>query len=97
VIEGEGEGGDTELTLLALQTEITRTGQVIVVMGDVVRVASIDPIGVVEIEYRGPNQAKKGLELALLDLEFTKHDKWMTVSIKRIDLSKEPPIELTII
>jgi len=39
---------------------------------------SVDPIGVVEIEYRGPNRVQKGLELALLDVEYVKHVKFVS-------------------
>ena len=47
-------------------------------MGGVVRVANVDPIGEVEIEFRGPNRVKKGLELALLDVEYVKHVKFVS-------------------
>ena len=42
------------------------------------RVVSVDPIGVVEIEYRGPNRVQKGLELALLDVEYVKYVKFVS-------------------
>ena len=41
------------------------------------RVVSVDPTVVVEIEYRGPNCVQKGLELALLDVEYVKHAKFV--------------------
>ena len=78
--EDENEGGNnpTELTMEAVQTEVKRMSQAITAMGGVVRVLSVDPIGVVEIEFRGPNRVRKGLELALLDLEFVKHVKFVS-------------------
>ena len=77
--EGDGEGGKpTELTVEAVQAEVNRISTAIIAMGGVVRVVGVDPIGVVEIEYRGPNRVKKGLELALLDVEFVKHVKFVS-------------------
>ncbi|KAL9182700.1 hypothetical protein ACHAXT_013352 [Thalassiosira profunda] len=75
--EGEGGGKPTELTVEAVQAEVNRMSQAIVAMGGVVRVANVDPIGEVEIEFRGPNRVKKGLELALLDVEYVKHVKFV--------------------
>ncbi|KAL7474894.1 hypothetical protein ACHAW6_000840, partial [Cyclotella cf. meneghiniana] len=75
-IDPEGsveDGKPTELTMDAVQAEVKRLSQAINAMGGVVRVVSVDPIGVVEIEFRGPNKVRKGLELALLDVEFVKH------------------------
>jgi len=69
----EGGGKPTELTIEVVQSEVNRISQAIVAMGGVVRVVNVDPIGEVEIEFRGPNRVKKGLELALLDVEFVKH------------------------
>jgi len=77
----EEEGGDaksTELTIEVVQAEVDRISQAIVAMGGVVRVVSVDPRGVVEIEYRGPNRVQKGLELALLDVEYVKHVKFVS-------------------
>lgn len=71
--ESLSEGKPTELTMEAVQAEVKRLSQAILAMGGVVNVISVDPIGVVEIEFRGPNKVKKGLELALLDIEFVKH------------------------
>ena len=78
LLNGEGGGKPTELTMEAVQAEVTRISQAIVAMGGVVRVVSVDPIGEVEIEFRGPNRVKKGLELALLDVEFVKHVKFVS-------------------
>lgn len=76
--EALGEGKPTELTLESVQAEVKRLSQAIIAMGGVVNVVSVDPIGVVEIEFRGPNKVKKGLELALLDIEFVKHVKFVS-------------------
>lgn len=81
-VDPEDESGDsgkpTELTIEAVQEEVDRISTAIVAMGGVVRVVGVDPIGVVEIEYRGPNRVQKGLELALLDVEFVKHVKFVS-------------------
>lgn len=76
--DGDGGGKPTELTMEAVQSEVKRISQAIVAMGGVVRVVSVDKIGVVEIEFRGPNKVKKGLELALLDVEYVKHVKFVS-------------------
>jgi Fe-S cluster biogenesis protein NfuA len=62
-----------ELTIDAVQAEVDRMSGAIVAMGGVVRIVNVDPIGVVTIDYRGPNRVKRGLELALLDVEYVKH------------------------
>jgi len=75
----DGTGGKPkELTMEAVQVEVRRISQAITAMGGVVRVINVDPIGVVEIEFRGPNKVKKGLELALLDVEYVKHVKFVS-------------------
>lgn len=77
--DADGTGGKpTELTMEAVQIEVKRVSQAITAMGGVVRVVSVDPIGVVEIEFRGPNKVQKGLELALLDVEYVKHVKFVS-------------------
>jgi len=77
--EEDSEGGTpTELTLEAVQAEVNRISTAIVAMGGVVRVVNVDPVGEVEIDFRGPNRVKKGLELALLDVEFVKHVKFVS-------------------
>lgn len=77
--DADGSGGKPkELTMEAVQLEVRRISQAITAMGGVVRVISVDPIGVVEIEFRGPNKVKKGLELALLDVEYVKHVKFVS-------------------
>jgi len=76
--DGADGGKPKELTMDAVQVEVKRISQAITAMGGVVRVVSVDPIGVVEIEFRGPNKVKKGLELALLDVEYVKHVKFVS-------------------
>ena len=76
--EGGEDGTPTELTLEAVQAEVNRISTAIVAMGGVVRVVNVDPVGEVEIDFRGPNRVKKGLELALLDVEFVKHVKFVS-------------------
>ena len=76
--EALGDSKPTELTIEAVQSEVKRLSQAITAMGGVVNVMSVDPLGVIEIEFRGPNKVKKGLELALLDIEFVKHVKFVS-------------------
>ena len=78
-----GDGSKTqtkakELTIDAVQAEVDRMAGAIVAMGGVVRIVNVDPIGVVTIDYRGPNRVKRGLELALLDVEYVKHVKFVS-------------------
>ena len=75
---GEGGGAATELTVGAIQAEVNRMSNAMVAMGAVVRVVGVDPVGVAEIEFRGPNKVRKGLELALLDVEYCKHVKFVS-------------------
>ena len=42
------------------------------------RVVGVDPIGMVEIEYWGPNRLQKGLELAVLDMEYVNYVKFIS-------------------
>ena len=76
--DSEDGGTPTELTLEAVQAEVNRISTAIVAMGGVVRVVNVDPVGEVEIDFRGPNRVKKGLELALLDVDFVKHVKFVS-------------------
>jgi hypothetical protein len=45
-------------------------------MGGNYEVVNVDPIGVVEIKFKGPNKLQGGLELALLDIPLCKHVKF---------------------
>jgi Fe-S cluster biogenesis protein NfuA len=84
--DGDSNSGDgnktkgkaTELTIDAVQAEVDRMAGAIAAMGGVVRIVNVDPIGVVTIDYRGPNRVKRGLELALLDVEYVKHVKFVS-------------------
>ena len=85
-IDGDSNSGDgnktkgkaKELTIDAVQAEVDRMAGAIAAMGGVVRIVNVDPIGVVTIDYRGPNRVKRGLELALLDVEYVKHVKFVS-------------------
>jgi Fe-S cluster biogenesis protein NfuA len=79
VPEGEeGEGGDpTGLTMEAVMKEVSRIAPAISAMGGNVEVLSVDPLGVVEIRFRGANKVQQGLELALRDVKFVKHVKFV--------------------
>lgn len=77
--EGGAEGGSaSELTAGAIQAEVNRMSNAMVAMGAVVRVVGVDPVGVAEIEFRGPNKVRRGLEMALLDVEHCKHVKFVS-------------------
>jgi Fe-S cluster biogenesis protein NfuA len=67
----------TELTWEAVEAELNRIKPAIIAMGGVVRIKSVDPIGVVELEFRGGNKVKQGLELAIQDVPFVKHVKFV--------------------
>jgi Fe-S cluster biogenesis protein NfuA len=67
----------TELTWEAVEAEVNRIKPAIIAMGGVVRIKSVDPIGVVELEFRGGNKVKQGLELAIQDVPFVKHVKFV--------------------
>jgi Fe-S cluster biogenesis protein NfuA len=73
-----GSGDATELTLEAVQAEINRIGPAITAMGGEVEIVSVDPIGVIEIRFRGANKVKQGLELALRDVKYVKHVKFVS-------------------
>lgn len=63
----------TELTYTVVETEVNRIKPAIIAMGGMVEIVKVDPIGVVEIKFRGANKVRQGLELALLDIDFVKH------------------------
>ena len=56
---------------------MNRIKPAILAMGGLVDIISVDPIGVVELKFRGANKVKTGLELALLDIDFVKHIKFV--------------------
>mmetsp|Transcript_2120 Transcript_2120/g.3253 ORF Transcript_2120/g.3253 Transcript_2120/m.3253 type:complete len:479 (+) Transcript_2120:111-1547(+) len=77
----DGEGGDanpTELTLRAVEEELSRIKPAILAMGGAVEIVSVDPIGVVELQFRGSNKVQQGLELAIRDVKFVKHVKFIS-------------------
>jgi Fe-S cluster biogenesis protein NfuA len=67
----------TELTWEAIEAELNRIKPAIIAMGGVVSIKSVDPIGVVELEFRGGNKVKQGLELAIQDVPYVKHVKFV--------------------
>jgi Fe-S cluster biogenesis protein NfuA len=77
-VEDEENGKPTELTYQVVEEEVNRIKGAIQAMGGVVNIIKVDPIGVVEIEFRGANKVRQGLELALLDIDFVKHVKFVS-------------------
>ncbi|CAJ1954510.1 unnamed protein product [Cylindrotheca closterium] len=77
-VEDEGDAKPTELTYQVVEEEVNRIKGAIQAMGGVVNILNVDPIGVVEIEFRGANKVRQGLELALLDIDFVKHVKFVS-------------------
>ncbi|KAL3809795.1 hypothetical protein ACHAXA_003032 [Cyclostephanos tholiformis] len=78
-MDGAGGGKAMELTMEAVRAEVNRMSQAITAMGGVVRIEDVDPeFGVVTIDYRGPNRVRRGLELALLDVEYVRHVKFVS-------------------
>ncbi|KAL3938858.1 MAG: hypothetical protein SGBAC_006313 [Bacillariaceae sp.] len=77
-VEEEGDAKPTELTYQVVEAEVNRIKGAIQAMGGVVNIINVDPIGVVEIEFRGANKVRQGLELALLDIDFVKHVKFVS-------------------
>ncbi len=66
-----------ELTMEAVQKEVNRISPAITAMGGVVEIVNVDPLGVVEIRFRGANKVQQGLELALRDVKYVKHVKFV--------------------
>jgi Fe-S cluster biogenesis protein NfuA len=77
-IEDDEEDKPTELTYQVVENEVNRIKPAILAMGGVVNIKSVDPIGVVELEFRGANKVRQGLELAILDIGFVKHVKFVS-------------------
>uniref|UniRef100_A0A7S2IGB4 NIF system FeS cluster assembly NifU C-terminal domain-containing protein n=1 Tax=Helicotheca tamesis TaxID=374047 RepID=A0A7S2IGB4_9STRA len=78
----EGAGGEdansTELTYRAVEEELSRIKPAILAMGGIVEIVSVDPLGVVELKYRGSNKVQQGLELAIRDVPYVKHVKFVS-------------------
>jgi Fe-S cluster biogenesis protein NfuA len=67
-----------ELTYQVVEQEVNRIQPAIIAMGGKVDIVSVDPlIGMVEINFQGSSKVKKGLELALLDIDFVKQVKFV--------------------
>ena len=63
----------------AVRAKVDRMLQAITAMGGVVRISGVDTeFGVVTIDYRGPNRVRRGLELALLDVEYVRHVEFVS-------------------
>jgi Fe-S cluster biogenesis protein NfuA len=77
VLQVEDDAGadsnPTELTWEAVNMEVNRIKPAIVAMGGVIEILKVEPIGVVELRFRGSNKVQQGLELALRDVPFVKH------------------------
>jgi len=79
VVQVEDESDKpTELTYAAVEQEVKRIQPAIVAMGGVVEIINVDPIGEVTLHFRGANKVRQGLEMALLDIPFCKHIKFVT-------------------
>mmetsp|Transcript_18801 Transcript_18801/g.24659 ORF Transcript_18801/g.24659 Transcript_18801/m.24659 type:complete len:345 (+) Transcript_18801:1-1035(+) len=63
----------TELEWQAVEDELSRIRPAITAMGGVIQIVSVDPIGVVELKFQGPNKLRQGIELAVKDVPFVKH------------------------
>ena len=75
--EGSTEGGSpNELNIEAVQAELKRITPAITAMGGVVEIINVDPLGVVELKFRGSTKIQQGLELAILSVPLVKHVKF---------------------
>ena len=68
----------TELTYEAIEEEIKRIRPAITAMGGMIEIIRVDPIGEVTLSFRGANKVRQGLEMALLDVPFCKHIKFVS-------------------
>jgi Fe-S cluster biogenesis protein NfuA len=75
-VQEPGKEKPTELTYQVVEQEVNRIKPAIIAMGGLVDIVNVDPIGVVELKFRGANKVRQGLELALLDIDFVKHVKF---------------------
>ena len=74
---GNSNSNSNELSMDAVMSELNRIGPAITAMGGVVEVINVDPIGVVELKFRGSTKIQQGLELALRDVPLVKHVKFV--------------------
>ena len=78
VEDNDDDGAPTQLTYEAIESELKRIQPAILAMGGVVRIQKVDSeLGVVEINFRGGSKVQQGLELALLDVPFVRHVKFV--------------------
>jgi Fe-S cluster biogenesis protein NfuA len=73
---GTGAEKPSELTVDMVMLEMNRIGPAISAMGGNYELVRVDPIGEVEVKFKGPNKLQQGLELALLDIPLCKHVKF---------------------
>ncbi len=78
ISNGAEDAGDPKaLTMDAVMAELNRIGPAISAMGGNVEVVNVDPIGVVELRFRGSTKIQQGLELAMRDVPYVKHVKFV--------------------
>ena len=80
VIEVEDPNAEpepTELTWNAVEEEVNRIKPAIIAMGGAVEVVKVEPTGEVELEFRGGEKLKQGLELAVKDVAFVTEVKFI--------------------
>lgn len=70
-VEENGAEDATELTMDVVQAEVNRLAPAISAMGGQIEIVSVNAsTGNVEIRFKGSSKIQKGLELALLDVEY---------------------------
>jgi Fe-S cluster biogenesis protein NfuA len=68
----------TELTYQVVQDEVNRLMPAVLAMGGACEIVSVDAaLGSVELKFRGANRVQQGLELALRDVQFVNHVKFV--------------------
>ena len=80
VIEVEDPNAEpepTELTWKAVEEEVNRIKPAIIAMGGAVELLKVEPTGEVELEFRGGEKLKQGLELAVKDVSFVTQVKFV--------------------
>lgn len=71
-VEADPLSKPTELTWKAVEDEVNRLKPAIIAMGGVCEIVKVEPLGYVELKFRGANKVQQGLELAILDVPFVK-------------------------
>lgn len=69
--------GPKDLTMDAVTAELNRIGPAITAMGGNIELVNVDPLGVVELRFRGSTKVQQGLELAIRDVPLVKHVKFV--------------------